>query len=254
MSRSRSRSTIPSRSGMVGARSFAESGRSSRPSRPLSRSMVRSVSRRWLFGRCPRTLKSSMVAWHVQLLVHASFARAPLFCRDALNRNRGFVQRLLAWKQKHPVGASIFLIGEDAVKQASVVAAGPGARVGLVINQNARRITVATRDADVIDNDHGRVACPLHLYRNRRDDVPLPVLNSGGDQPGVAGEFRDAQDGVFVFLLGSELSVFNGAPAPAQGGSSECGFEFRLQFLGAGFGPFRVCRSRSFLLTGVRAR
>ncbi len=32
-----------------------QSGLSSRPSSPLSRSMMRSVSRRWLFGRCPST-------------------------------------------------------------------------------------------------------------------------------------------------------------------------------------------------------
>jgi hypothetical protein len=40
---------------MVGGRSFAESGRSRRPTSPLCFSIRAIVSRRWLFGRWPST-------------------------------------------------------------------------------------------------------------------------------------------------------------------------------------------------------
>ena len=55
MSRRRDRSRIPSSSGMEGSRSRADSGRTSRPVRPLCFSTARRVSRRWLLGRCPIT-------------------------------------------------------------------------------------------------------------------------------------------------------------------------------------------------------
>ena len=55
MSSSRSRSSLPSSSGMVGSSSFALSGRTSRPFSPDAFSTVRSDCAFWLIGRCPRT-------------------------------------------------------------------------------------------------------------------------------------------------------------------------------------------------------
>src|SRR6266404_7853729 len=112
-------------------------------------------------------------------------------------------------------------MGDDTMEEARVIAAGPSAGVGLFVDQDARRITVPARNADVIEGDDGGVTGPLHLDGDRGDEVRLAVLNTRADQPRVGSEFRDGQDRVFVLLLGAELPVLDAAPASAECGAGE---------------------------------
>src|SRR5258707_14023349 len=96
------------------------------------------------------------------------------------------------------------------------------------------------RDPDVVDDDDGRVTSPLHLHGNGSDEILVAILNPRMDQPHIAADFRDADDGVFILLVGAKLLAsvledLDWAPAPAHGGLGEGGFEFRFQlFRGEG--------------------
>src|SRR6266487_3266415 len=57
----------------------------------------------------------------------------------------------------------------------------------------------------------------------------------------------DALDGVFVFLLGTELAVLDGAPTTTERGMGEGVLKGCLQLVGAGLGLVGVSLKRRFL-------